>query len=56
MRVRAEPGNDLSLASAEREQIRRALEAASGRRIEAARLLGLSRRTLYRKLEKYGLV
>jgi DNA-binding NtrC family response regulator len=47
--------NDLSLQSAEREQIRRALEVASGRRIEAARLLGLSRRTLYRKMEKYGL-
>ncbi len=46
---------DLSLESAEREQIRRALEVASGRRIEAARLLGLSRRTLYRKMEKYGL-
>jgi DNA-binding NtrC family response regulator len=56
MAVPTEPGNDLSLAAAEREQIRRALEAASGRRIEAARLLGLSRRTLYRKLEKYGLV
>jgi len=46
---------DLSLEAAEREQIRRALDAASGRRIDAARLLGLSRRTLYRKLEKYGL-
>ncbi len=47
--------NDLSLEAAERDQIRRALEAAAGRRIDAARLLGLSRRTLYRKLEKYGL-
>jgi DNA-binding NtrC family response regulator len=47
--------SDLSLEAAEREQIRRALEAAAGRRIDAARLLGLSRRTLYRKLEKYGL-
>jgi DNA-binding NtrC family response regulator len=49
------PFSDLSLEAAERDQIRRALEAAAGRRIDAARLLGLSRRTLYRKLEKYGL-
>ncbi|MCZ2109039.1 MAG: sigma-54 dependent transcriptional regulator [Dehalococcoidia bacterium] len=46
---------DLSIQAAERDQIRRALEAAGGKRMEAARLLGLSRRTLYRKLDKYGL-
>ena len=46
---------DLSLEAAERDQIRRALDSAGGRRIAAARLLGLSRRTLYRKLDKYGI-
>jgi two-component system response regulator HydG len=46
---------DLSLQAAERSQILRALNAAGGRRIDAARLLGLSRRTLYRKLDKYGI-
>ena len=46
---------DLSLQAAEREQILRALQASGGRRIEAARRLGLSRRTLYRKLSRYGI-
>jgi DNA-binding NtrC family response regulator len=50
-----EPQFDLSIEAAERDQIRKALEAAGGKRMEAARLLGLSRRTLYRKLEKYGI-
>ena len=50
------PGRpELSLEAAERDQILRALQASSGKRIEAARLLGLSRRTLYRKLERYGI-
>jgi len=46
---------ELSLQAAEREQILRALQASGGKRIEAARLLGLSRRTLYRKLDRYGI-
>ncbi len=46
---------DLSLRSAERDQIRRALDSAGGRRVAAARLLGLSRRSLYRKLAKHGI-
>jgi DNA-binding NtrC family response regulator len=46
---------ELSLEAAAREQILRALQASGGKRIEAARLLGLSRRTLYRKLDRYGI-
>src|SRR5258705_4274525 len=46
---------ELSLESAEREQLLRALQASGGKRIEAARLLGLSRRKLYRKLDRYGI-
>jgi len=46
---------DLSLQAAEREQILRALQASGGKRVEAARRLGLSRRTLYRKLSRYGI-
>ena len=45
----------LTLEAAEREQILRALKAAGGRRTAAARLLGLSRRTLYRKLDRHGI-
>jgi DNA-binding NtrC family response regulator len=51
----AERPPELSLEAAEREQILRALQASGGKRIEAARLLGLSRRTLYRKLDRYGI-
>ena len=39
---------------AEREQIQDALVANGGNIAKAARQLGLSRRTLYRRLEKYG--
>jgi two-component system response regulator HydG len=46
---------DLTLQAAEREQILRALQASGGKRVEAARRLGLSRRTLYRKLDRYGI-
>jgi Nif-specific regulatory protein len=49
-------GDDsLSLEHGEREQVRRALRAARGNRSEAARLLGVSRATLYRKIRRHGL-
>jgi DNA-binding NtrC family response regulator len=46
---------DLTLQAAERDQILRALQASGGKRVDAARRLGLSRRTLYRKLSRYGI-
>ena len=42
--------------SAERQALVRALEQATGNRSAAARLLGVSRTTLYTKLEEYGLL
>ena len=44
-----------SLADAERIAIARALEASRGNKNHAARLLGIDRQRLYRKIEKYGL-
>jgi len=45
----------LSLSATEREQIVRALSGARGHRARAARLLGISPRTLYRKLHEHGI-
>ena len=42
-----------ALVQSERERIIEALEAAKGQRARAARLLGISRATLYRKLKEY---
>ena len=40
---------------AEREAVRQALSRAGNNRTMAARLLGISRRTLYNKLDELGL-
>jgi transcriptional regulator with PAS, ATPase and Fis domain len=50
---RGEPG--ASLADAERDMILRAMKSEHGNLAGAARLLGISRSTLYRKLGRYGL-
>jgi DNA-binding NtrC family response regulator len=42
-----------SLADIENEQIRRVLEATRGNKTKAARILGIERKTLYRKLAKF---
>lgn len=45
----------LSLAGKEAEMIRKALEKYSGKRKLAAHELGISERTLYRKIKEYGI-
>ncbi|MBI5169997.1 MAG: sigma-54-dependent Fis family transcriptional regulator [Candidatus Eisenbacteria bacterium] len=49
------PEEGLSLEDLERELILKALERAKGNKSRAARLLGLTRRTLYSRMEKHGL-
>jgi len=43
-----------TLADAEMEQIRKVLAATGGNKSRAARILGIERKTLYRKLERAG--
>ncbi len=43
-----------TLADTEAEQIRRVLSATSGNKSRAAKILGIERKTLYRKLERMG--
>ena len=51
----ATPGSP-SLETVERETILRTLESAGGNKSEAARRLGITRRTLHQKLRKYGMM
>ena len=44
------------LVDVERYYIQRALELTEGKREEAAQLLGIGERTLYRKIKEFGLV
>ncbi|MCC7152932.1 MAG: sigma-54-dependent Fis family transcriptional regulator [Bryobacterales bacterium] len=44
-----------TLAGAEADQIRKVLAATNGNKSRAARILGIERKTLYRKLERIGL-
>ncbi len=44
-----------TLANAEMDQIRKVLAATGGNKSRAARILGIERKTLYRKLERTGL-
>ena len=49
------PGEEVSLKKVERLKIQQALAASGGNVAKAARLLEISRRTLYRKIEKHNL-
>jgi DNA-binding NtrC family response regulator len=49
------PPEGLSLEVLERELILQALERTRGNKSQAARLLGLTRRTLYSRMERHGL-
>ncbi|RKY67941.1 MAG: sigma-54-dependent Fis family transcriptional regulator [Candidatus Latescibacterota bacterium] len=44
-----------SIAEMEKEMIQEALKQTGGNKKKAARMLGIGERTLYRKIEKYGL-
>jgi DNA-binding NtrC family response regulator len=43
------------LTRLERREIERALRETGGNRVRAARLLGISRATIFRKIKEYGL-
>ncbi|MBR1712373.1 MAG: sigma-54-dependent Fis family transcriptional regulator [Alloprevotella sp.] len=53
--ITEEERSSLSLEEQERELIRKALRLNAGRRKETAHELGISDRTLYRKIKEYGL-
>jgi two-component system response regulator HydG len=49
-----DPSELVSLAEVERRYVLRVMEAAGGNKTVAAEILGITRKTLYRKLEEYG--
>ncbi len=49
------PESEWSLASCERDHITAALKASRGDKSRAAKMIGLNRRTFYRRLESLGL-
>jgi len=51
-----DPSELVPLEVAERRYILRVLESVGGNKTLAARVLGIGRKTLYRKLEQYGVV
>jgi transcriptional regulator with PAS, ATPase and Fis domain len=47
--------SEIGIIDSEKELIRKALTKANGNRKEAAEILGLSERTIYRKMKEYDL-
>jgi two-component system response regulator HydG len=52
--VEADIGSMLTIDELERKHIKRVLRVADGNKTQAARVLGIDRRTLYRKLERFA--
>ena len=53
--VGAEPSEFVAMDEVEKRYIARVLQAVAGNKREAARILGFDRKTLYRKIERYGI-
>ncbi len=53
--IRGEAIGDMTLEALEKEAIMRTLQHFNNNRRAAARSLGMSERTLYRKIDQYGL-
>ncbi len=53
--LQSEPAELVPMEEIERRYIARVLQAVNGNKKEAARVLGLDRKTLYRRLDRYGL-
>lgn len=51
-----DPSQFVTLEAVEKQYILRVLECVGGNRTEAARILGLDRTTLWRRLERYGVL
>jgi two-component system response regulator HydG len=50
-----EPGEMPTLEELEKRYVKQVLKAMGGNKSQAAKVLGLDRRTLYRRIEKYGI-
>ena len=52
----APPSNEEEWKAQEKRKILEALEGASWNRVRAAKVLGMPRRTFYRRLKEYGIL
>jgi two-component system response regulator HydG len=54
--VFVEKDNNISLGQVEKAAILRTLKSVAGNKSETARRLGITRKTLHKKLKKYGVM